>query len=133
MSEYRFAGVLKLPDAQVLQGDDPDGVFVLQMKRISCGSAAAPPPSALFWSTHGGVFKVVETAVRQNEPPPLPGFNSTPFSGTTPVNVQHRSRGDTGHSPIFRSHPSRSGLKNVSVRSFPSSSGNFKGSLRMLA
>lgn len=34
--------------------------------------------------------------------------------------------------PSLSSHPSRSGLKKVCVRSFPSSSGILKGSLRML-
>lgn len=35
--------------------------------------------------------------------------------------------------PSFRSQPSRSGLKKVWVRSFPSSSGILKGSFRMLS
>lgn len=43
-------------------------------------------------------------------------------------------RGEEGRlSPSLRSQPSRSGLKNVCVRSFPSSSGILKGSLRMLS
>lgn len=58
----------------------------LSCRSGSGSAAAAPQPSDLFWFTHGGVFKVVETAVRQNEPPPLPGFNSTSFNGTTTFN-----------------------------------------------
>lgn len=37
------------------------------------------------------------------------------------------------HSPSFRSQPSRSGLKNVCVRSLPSSSGILNGSFLMLS
>lgn len=37
------------------------------------------------------------------------------------------------HSPSFSSHPSLSGLKNVCVRSLPSSSGILKGSFLMLS
>lgn len=37
------------------------------------------------------------------------------------------------HSPNFSNQPSRSGLKNVCVRSFPSSSGILKGSFLILS
>lgn len=93
--------------------------------------------------THRGVFKVVQTAVCQDEPPPLPGFNSPAFNKQKQTLEETRAqRHDACRrlrfssiivSPIFRSQPSLSGLKNVSVRSFPSSSGILNGSLRMLA
>lgn len=47
--------------------------------------------------------------------------------------LQRQAAGSGGDVPSLRSQPSRSGLKNVWVRSFPSSSGILKGSFRMLS
>lgn len=94
---------------------------------------------------HRGVFKVVQTAVGQDEPPPLPGFNLPAFNKQKTQNTEGNPSADTRRlqttqicsiiivSPNLSSQPSLSGLKNVSVRSFPSSSGILNGSLRMLA
>lgn len=97
--------------------------------------------------TYCCVFKVVQAAVSQNEPPSLPRFNPTSCNDERKISETRAERRSevpwsSQHllcavssfiSPILRSQPSRSGLKNVSVRSFPSSSGILNGSLRMLA
>lgn len=46
--------VLHLPDAEVLQWNDPSGLFV------------------------SGVLKVIQTVVRENEPSSLPGLDASP-------------------------------------------------------
>lgn len=147
---YRFARVLQLPDTQVLQRNNPDGVFILEETNIRDRFRLRISREVFDISvfsrqtdTHRGVFKVVQTAVCQDEPPPLPGFNSPAFNKQKQTLEETRAQTHDACrrlrfssiivSPIFRSQPSLSGLKNVSVRSFPSSSGILNGSLRMLA
>ena len=42
--------------------------------------------------THCGVFKVVQAAVCQDEPPPLPGFNSSPCGAEQPASEKISER-----------------------------------------
>lgn len=72
---HRFL-ILHLFDAQVLQRDDPPGLFVLDKYKNNGSVLEAllgchDNPS----STHCGVLEVVETVVGEDEPPPLPGFD----------------------------------------------------------
>ena len=77
---YGFPWVLHLPDAQVLQRDDPPGLLILRDKVLS-----QPPPHPPRVPRPGGqpcayrrVFKVIEAVVGEDEPAPLPGLHAPP-------------------------------------------------------
>lgn len=79
--------ILHLFDAEVLQWNDSSGLFVLhkhnKTKKEVCDSEPAAEQGAVFFLTdlsftHGRVLKVVQTVVSENEPPPLPGLDSSP-------------------------------------------------------
>lgn len=94
---YRLL-ILHLLDAQVLQWDDSSWLFVLDKCRKCKWQSAA---QEVFFTarnlscTHCGVLKVVQTVVCEDEPPPLPGFNSSPCGAKQPAS-DRLSKGEKG-------------------------------------
>lgn len=71
--------ILHLLDAQVLQRDDSSRLLVLNKHKQWVGAAhRGQQGQNKATRTHCGVLKVVQTVVREDEPPPLPGFYSSP-------------------------------------------------------
>jgi hypothetical protein len=79
-STYRLPGVLHLPDAEVLQGDDAPGLLVLRERHVRQGLTDTRMPGLrrVCGLTYRGVLKVVEAVICEDEPAPFPGLHTTP-------------------------------------------------------
>ena len=78
---YRFPRVLHLPDAEVLQRDDPPGLLVLEERCVRQGLTdwfSGLWRERMCSHTHRSVLKVVEAVICEDEPAPFPGLHTAP-------------------------------------------------------
>lgn len=119
---YGLPGVLHLPDAEVLQRDDPPRLLILRERSTQPASRAArgpcrrgrEPATALAYRR---VFEVIEAVVREDEPPPLPGLHA-PACKQRAVS---QSRAGREPGPDLHRRPSPEGHQEPSLVLFPSS------------
>ena len=140
-----LAPVRSFSDLDIFQGDYPSWLFVSREFKVVKTVVIQDEPTALptfdpknlkgivIVNVEGGIVGLFDISFSKNKHSPCPRQARNVYEAQLGGKILIMLLSRSYRPPCFHSHPSLSGLKNVCIRSLPSSSGILNGSVLMLS